>query len=104
MTLPVETFEQRAHRREARKGLREGRDALNDLIRGRFARSTEASRTMQEFDRQEAAFDARQAALDQGSRGCTSQPLKDNDLVNARLRAAFRHEDFDDSDTGATDA
>ena len=108
MSVPGrETFAEHVRRRgESRKALQEGRDAITDRIRA-FAdvkRSSPNQRQMQEFDREAARLDQRQAALDQGSRGTPVAALKGNDLLNARLRAAFWHEDLDEDDRGATEA
>lgn len=91
MTFPIETFQDRAARRREPKALREGHDALNDMIRrGRpTLEERDGVRVMQgfeqreqEFDRRQAEFDAREpqppttaanaaraAGIDQGSRG-----------------------------------
>lgn len=71
MTLPIETFQDRAARRKAPKELREGRDAINDMLRrGRpTLEERHAQRVMEDFDAKIAEVDERAAGLDQGSRG-----------------------------------
>jgi hypothetical protein len=66
MTLPVETFQDRAARRRAPKDLREGRDALNDLIRQGRPTLVERDgvRVMQGFEQREQEFEQRQAEID----------------------------------------
>jgi hypothetical protein len=67
MSLPIETLQDREARRRAPKALREGRDAMNGVIRrGRpTLEERHAQRVMEDFDQREREFDARQAELDQ---------------------------------------
>jgi hypothetical protein len=89
MSVPTETFQDRAARRREPKALREGHDALNDMLRrGRpTLEERHAQRVMEDFDQREQEFErreqalrepsplpndsnaARAAGLDQGSRG-----------------------------------
>jgi hypothetical protein len=86
MTLPVETFQDRAARRRAPKDLRDGRDAINDLLRqGRLTlEQRHAQRVMEDFDAKIGEVTGEMAepspppndsnavaaaSLDQGSRG-----------------------------------
>jgi hypothetical protein len=100
VSLPTETFQEHARRRKARGA---GHAAINDRIRG-FAdakRSSASVREMQQMDREAARIERQ---LDQGTREPMPPPTDSNAAVNARLRAAFRHEDLDESDTGSTPA
>jgi hypothetical protein len=69
MTLPVETFQQRAARRKEPKALREGHEAVNDLIRAGRPTLDEryGQRMMVDISRQEAELDAREAAISEPS-------------------------------------
>lgn len=108
MTLPAETFQDRAARRREPKALKEGHDAINDLLRqGRpTLEERHAQRVMEDFDQREREFDereqalrepqpppdasnaARAAGLDQGSRGGGHAPApKDG---SGALRQALR--------------
>jgi hypothetical protein len=66
MTLPIETFQDRAARRREPKALRDGHDALNNLIRqGRpTLEERDGVRVMQGFEQREREFEQRQAELD----------------------------------------
>jgi hypothetical protein len=66
MTFPIESFQDRAARRRAPKALREGQDALNDMIRrGRpTLEERDGVRVMQGFEQREQEFEQRQAELD----------------------------------------
>jgi hypothetical protein len=103
MSFPAETFAEHARRREARAKLKEGRASINERIQA-FAgakRSNPNQREMQALDEQAARLDAK---LDQGQREPLPPPTDGNAVVNARLRAAFHHEPFDNDDRGATSA
>ncbi len=66
MTFPIETFQDRAARRREPKALREGHDALNDMIRrGRpTLEERDGVRVMQGFEQREQEFEQRQRELD----------------------------------------
>jgi hypothetical protein len=66
MTLPIETFQDRAARLREHSALRDGHDALNDLIRrGRpTLEERDGVRVMQGFEHREREFEQRQAELD----------------------------------------
>lgn len=88
MSLPIETFQDRAARRKEPKALREGHEAVNDLIRaGRLTLEQRyAQRVMEDYDRKIAGVGGepspppdesnavRAAGLDQGSRGGGHRP------------------------------
>ncbi len=95
MPIPgVRTFADHVAQRQSRKGLAEGRAAINDLIRSSVRhKSAEEVR----IDNGIADVEVRQASLDQGSRGAT--PPREpgvNDGANDALRRMFRHEPADD--------
>jgi hypothetical protein len=66
MTLPIESFQDRAARRREPKALRDGHDALNDMIRrGRpTLEERDGVRVMQGFEQREQELDRRQQELD----------------------------------------
>lgn len=76
MSLPVETFQDRAARRKAPKDLREGRSAINDMLhRGRpTLEERHAQRVMEDYDAKITEVDQRITGLDQGSRGSGHTP------------------------------
>jgi hypothetical protein len=91
MTLPVQTFQDRAARRREPKALREGHDAINDMLRrGRpTLDERHAERVMEDFEAKEQEFERREQGLDQGSRGGAAHRPEPTD-PNDALRAAFR--------------
>jgi hypothetical protein len=90
MSLPGQTFADYAARRQARKGLQEGRAAINDMIATRFARSTPEAL---EFQAMREEKEAVLAQMDQGSRGRPpAQEPTGNEAANDALRRMFRHE------------
>jgi hypothetical protein len=97
----VLTFADYAARRQARKGLQDGRAAVNDFIRARAPRHT----TPEETEARNGFVEAgRQlAAMDQGSRGRPPAPEPtNNDRANAYLRAAFRREPLEADEDRST--
>jgi hypothetical protein len=99
-----ETFAEHEAKRRERQSIQAGRDAINGFIHGEHPPApTPAQREFADLGHQ---LDEVNARLDQGSRGAApAAPLTGNDLVNDRLRRAFRHEPADDdTETGATDA